>query len=469
VSWFSALAAAAVGGAAGAWVSARRAMRGSLGGGRTVLPSNAFRWLLEAHSAVGIWALPREGGQEEALPERVVANGTLSAGQEEVVLGRLRLAGAGTGPGAIVERLEAGTLVADTLGARVAGLLLPAGAPAERIDRVREDLRSLLEALAYRTVAEAWSAEREVVAESPGTVGLALAFEIERGLNAEVIVAAVEGAAVRVVGASLRSDRRLLNTVLPPESALARVARGELTQMRTTHDPAGNVIPDRRQRGTAFVVIPIRHGDRTIGAVSLAVPGDREPAASQVHTAETAVRLAAPRLGLAIETAAIRASATTDPLTGLLNRRGLQAAMNRVNVASGALIFADLDRFKLLNDTLGHPAGDAALVHFSAIIQEQVRGSDVSARVGGEEFAVWAPLAGLELGAQIAERIRAHLEESQWHWQGHRYRLSASFGVSAWPETSPTRQNLEMQADSALYVAKQQGRNRVAVAPKAPD
>jgi diguanylate cyclase (GGDEF)-like protein len=125
------------------------------------------------------------------------------------------------------------------------------------------------------------------------------------------------------------------------------------------------------------------------------------------------------------------------------------------------LVYADIDRFKNLNDTLGHPAGDAALVHFARIIREQIRTDDVAARIGGEEFAVWLPDSGLDLGARIAERIRVKLGTTAWDWRGRQWPLSASFGVAACPETSPSLDNLPAQADSALYVAKRSGRNRV--------
>lgn len=462
MSWLPVFVGFLAGAAAGWWLA--RGRPGVAPPRRALVPTPAIRWLREAHQALGAWALGRAEDEEEVLPERSVDGAGIRDADEEVVLGRLRLAASGTGP--IVERLESGVLVADVLGPRVAGLLLPLDGTTDRLDRVRDDLRSLLEALAYRDVAQVWSGRGEVLAESPGTVGLALAFELERLLNVEVLAAAVDPAGVKVIGTSLRSDRRLLNTLIPGESPLARVATGELAQLRTTHDPAGNVVADRRHRGAPFIVLPIRHGDRVVGSVAVGLPADHDPAPQQLHSVEVALRLAAPKLGLALETESIRASATTDPLTGLVNRRGLQAAIHRVGVTSGALIFADLDRFKLLNDTLGHPAGDAALVHFAGILQEQVRGSDVAARVGGEEFAVWAPGAGLQLGAQVAERVRAGLADSHWMWQGSRYALSASFGVAAWPDTSPSRQNLEMQADAALYVAKEQGRNRVSLAPR---
>lgn len=447
------------------WVRGRS--RPGRGAGRNaMLPAPAVRWLREAHGAFGVWAVGRNGMAEETIPERSVDEDRLGARDEEVVVSRLRLAASGSGP--TVERLDCGVLLADVLGARVAGLLFPAGVDPSRIDVARDDIRILLEALAYRGVAETWSKERSLVAESPGTVGLALAFELERTLNTEALVAVVDGSAVRVIGASIRSDRRLLNVPLPAESPLARVARGELAQLHTTHDPAGNVVADRRHRGLAALVLSIEHEHRVVGAAAISLPHNHDLNPAQLSAVTIALSNAAPRLGLALATEAVKASATTDPLTGLVNRRGLQVAMNRIGVDSGALIYADLDRFKALNDSLGHPAGDAALVHFAAVLQEQVRGSDVAARVGGEEFAVWAPGAGLTLGAQVAERIRAALADGQWLWQGQRYQLTASFGVAAWPETSATRQNLEVQADAALYVAKQHGRNRVSMAPTAP-
>jgi diguanylate cyclase (GGDEF)-like protein len=118
----------------------------------------------------------------------------------------------------------------------------------------------------------------------------------------------------------------------------------------------------------------------------------------------------------------------------------------------------DLDRFKSLNDTLGHPAGDAAL----QTIAESSRiwsARTTPRRVGGEEFAVWLPKTTLEEGLAVAERIRGRIENAGWNWQGRSWPLAASFGVAAWPETTRSRENLLAQADAALYQAKANGRN----------
>jgi diguanylate cyclase (GGDEF)-like protein len=174
-----------------------------------------------------------------------------------------------------------------------------------------------------------------------------------------------------------------------------------------------------------------------------------------------ALRGAAPRLEVALRLAAETDRAIKDPLTGLLNRRGLTERMGLIGPKRGALVSLDFDRFKLLNDTLGHAAGDAALIHLARILQEQVRGVDSAARVGGEEFLLWLPGTSLAEGVRVAERIRVRIGTGGWDWQGRAWPLSASFGVAAWPETTRSRENLAAQADAALYAAKRGGRDRV--------
>ena len=124
-------------------------------------------------------------------------------------------------------------------------------------------------------------------------------------------------------------------------------------------------------------------------------------------------------------------------------------------------MYVDLDRFKLLNDTLGHPAGDAALRHVAGILQRQLRDRDLVARIGGEEFAVWLPGAPLTEGLEVAERIRRAVESEAWQWSGSPRPLTASCGVAAYPAPVGDIDNLRGAADAALYRAKQHGRNRV--------
>ena len=157
---------------------------------------------------------------------------------------------------------------------------------------------------------------------------------------------------------------------------------------------------------------------------------------------------------------------STDHLTALPNREALEGQMKRLGEAAGALIVADLDSFESLNETLGNPAGDSALVHFANTLNYVVRETDMAARIGGEEFAVCLPDADLASALMVANRIRERFESSSWDWQGRSWPLSASFGVAACPESTSSLDNLMARADAALYKAKKEGRNRVATAPK---
>jgi diguanylate cyclase (GGDEF)-like protein len=139
--------------------------------------------------------------------------------------------------------------------------------------------------------------------------------------------------------------------------------------------------------------------------------------------------------------------------------------MGLVGTRGGVLIYADLDHFKALNDKLGHPAGDSALVHVTRLLSRAVRAQDSVARIGGEEFAIWLPGARLERGRQVAERIRQAVVWAGWRWEGESRSLTASFGVAAWPETCSSREGLAAQADAALYDAKRAGKDRVSIAP----
>jgi diguanylate cyclase (GGDEF)-like protein len=248
---------------------------------------------------------------------------------------------------------------------------------------------------------------------------------------------------------------------------LSRVARGEQGRTLFPGDPLGGVVADRRQRQVAVTVLPLLVGQEAVGAVALWVPGGEEPAGQAWGEVVEAITNAAPRMKRASSSQDLRQAATLDPLTGLPNRRELAKVMGRYDVQQGALIYADLDKFKSLNDTLGHPAGDAAIVHFARIIREQIRGGDTAARIGGEEFAVWLPGATLEVGVRIAERVRGRIATTAWDWQGRVWPLTASFGVAACPETSRRVENLAGQADAALYQAKNGGRNRVEAAAPA--
>ena len=161
--------------------------------------------------------------------------------------------------------------------------------------------------------------------------------------------------------------------------------------------------------------------------------------------------------------------AVTDALTGLHNRRYLDNHLKVLfdrSLARGrplSILITDIDRFKTVNDTHGHDAGDEVLKEFAARIRSTVRGADLACRYGGEEFVVVMPDTPADTAAAVAERLRAAVENMpvKLRENGVALNITASFGISCRLETIETPEQLMKQADLALYEAKRAGRNRV--------
>jgi diguanylate cyclase (GGDEF)-like protein len=424
------------------------------------LPDPAIQWLGRAHDARVVWAI--EGTDPELMTiARHLAGAGISIADLEVLERKLISLVGREDEG--VERVGSGTLLFVSRPAAVAGMLLPAG-PDVGMDLALDDLRSLANALVYHHVLLP-TRETKSPVESLASVGTGLAVQIERLTGASVAVVANLHGGPQVIAVSPTGDRRLLNVRTDVESPAGRVARGEADILFTGFDPLGSSVVDRR-RSTAAQVIPLGPDSGRLGAVVVWPRHGNELAGQVLADITEATRSVQNSLDAARQLHELRLTATTDPLTGLTNRRGLEEAMARIAGERGALIYADLDKFKVLNDSLGHPAGDDALKHFADIIRRHVRTTDTAARIGGEEFAIWLPGATAGLGSDIADRIRQSLMEGLWVWRDSRWPLTASFGVAACPETSRSRQNLPAQADAALYQAKNGGRNRVVVAGK---
>ena len=159
--------------------------------------------------------------------------------------------------------------------------------------------------------------------------------------------------------------------------------------------------------------------------------------------------------------------ALTDPLTGLPNRRAIEEWTKRELSAAARHGFAfwvavaDLDHFKSINDNYGHEAGDLVLKRFADLLRANTRSSNMSARIGGEEF-VLAITHVDRPGIQIAiERIRQRLEAEEFMLAGHSVRITASFGIAGFQgKNMPDLDQLVRKADEALYEAKHKGRNR---------
>ena len=408
-----------------------------------------------ANGALGVWLRRSERGGTVEVVDPSVPEPIRRAITS-------RLGGLATPGGrSDVERLEEGTLVFAAADDLQVAMLLPLKQPTTQPVR---DLEQILGMVRTRTMLELASSKSASAQETLHSISIRLALELEGLLDAEVAVAIRRPRGAQVVGTSVRADPHLARLIAIPGSAVDLVTRGEVRGMVMAYDPLGVLPPDRRLRERRAFVLPIsaqNEDEDIVGAVVVWPPSGGEPTGPARAELEAVVRRAGPRFQDAISRMDLAEQAIRDPLTRLRNRRGLEEAMGTVGVEIGTLVLVDLDRFKSLNDTLGHPAGDAALQLVAGVIEDAVREGDIAARFGGEEFALWLPGATLNEGLAVAERVRSQIQGLDWEWQGRPWPLAASVGVASWPETTKSRDNLIAQADAALYRAKSGGRNRV--------
>jgi two-component system cell cycle response regulator len=194
-----------------------------------------------------------------------------------------------------------------------------------------------------------------------------------------------------------------------------------------------------------------------------------------VHFADTVIKAAVAAIQRAqviemtkADNARLEALAHTDPLTMVLNRRALVSRLSaeveraRRYDSVVTILMIDLDHFKGVNDTYGHPAGDQVLRDVAQLLQHEVRSVDIVARYGGEEFIIVLPETASEGAVAFAERIRERIEGRMFESTGHSLLLTASIGVATFPSARvSSMEDLIARADEALYRAKAEGRNRV--------
>jgi two-component system, cell cycle response regulator len=221
--------------------------------------------------------------------------------------------------------------------------------------------------------------------------------------------------------------------------------------------------------GPPALVLPVVLGGQAVGRIALAPTARGLSREDQRLLSLVAAELSGP-LQMAALYEDARRLATTDMLTGLLNRRAFMDAVDRERARSDrhafplSLLLLDVDHFKKVNDERGHAAGDAVLQGVARVLQTVARRSDFVARWGGEEFVVALPQTSEAGGRVAAERVRrAVANETHVVTEGEPMRVTVSVGVAS-AEAPWSIEALVGTADAAMYAAKQRGRNRVEVA-----
>ena len=234
-------------------------------------------------------------------------------------------------------------------------------------------------------------------------------------------------------------------------------------------------------------MLPLAVGERVSGLVELSRRSDVQPfTKDDIQLAQNLASTASVALENGRLHAEVQSLAITDSLTNLPNRRAFDRALDQeINRATRyehplALLFLDIDSFKIYNDTYGHPAGDERLKAIARLLQNNIRHPDMVARYGGEEFTIILPYATKISALTTAERLRFASQEAYYqasskmasHHEmnqtvGHQPvpGYTVSIGIAACPEDAQTAEDLLHIADEAALTAKRQGKNRVYVAP----
>lgn len=233
-----------------------------------------------------------------------------------------------------------------------------------------------------------------------------------------------------------------------------------------------------RAVGETHICLPLTAYGERLGLLHLRASAppdaDASAAASWCDELRTMAEAIAEQVALTLSNVrlrhVLREQSIRDALTGLHNRRYMEDTLSRELARAQrhgtplSLIVADLDHFKQINDTHGHPAGDAVLAAAGQEMQRHLRASDVACRYGGEEFVLILPDCDKPAALAKARRLRDALRALHVVEDGQRIPVTASFGVAAWPQDADDLRPLMDAADRAVYRAKREGRDRVVAA-----
>lgn len=213
-------------------------------------------------------------------------------------------------------------------------------------------------------------------------------------------------------------------------------------------------------------VLPLIWGDFAVGALVMGAPREETIALGTLDMVSVIGDHAATAIANAQMYERMEMLATTDGLTGMTNHRTFQERFDELVKASDrygrqvTLVLCDIDHFKSINDTYGHPIGDVVLKRVAQILKASSRETDVVARYGGEEFAILMDETDGQGALQIAERVRQNIQAEVFRSEQGPFQCTMSLGVATYPDDGKKKELVIVAADEALYHAKRSGRNR---------
>lgn len=282
-------------------------------------------------------------------------------------------------------------------------------------------------------------------------------------VSASLLLSDPSHAHLRPAASTPTTPARLCSVEGPMKCAAIR--RGHLLRFDSSEDlDACPRLRDPGRERSSAMCIPLAFLGEPLGVLHVTGEVGAAPDGLAHERLEALASQAANRLGTVRSFDLIREQAATDPLTGLMNRRALEGLVRRLSAAHTpfAVVMADVDRFKHLNDTYGHEVGDQALRLYARVLRESVRAEDAVARHGGEEFVLLLPGATAEVAATTADRVRTRLGGAL---AGSALpAFTASYGVAD-STTGARFSEVQLAADQALLCAKRAGRDRIALAP----
>ena len=364
---------------------------------------------------------------------------------------------------------QTGTILIGTLGL---GLLLSVSATFGVVRAIRVHERA-----AYRVRAEREEEEAERAFESRLIRGLdmvetepdALALtagaldEAIPGLTAELLLADSSMAHLELV-LNVSPDDHGRHCAVPTPNACPAVRRG--TRLQFNDSRRFDVCPylkDRSDGACSAMCVPFSIMGKTVGVLHTVSEVDRQVGATGLDRLRVIVKCLGDRLGLVRAFADSQRQASTDPLTGLTNRRSVEDVIRslRLSKRTFCIAYGDIDHFKQLNDKHGHETGDRALRLFSQVARKCVRPQDTVGRWGGEEFVLILPDLELDHAANVVERVRRNLAEQLKGGSVPGFTISFGIADVGVGESFDHRLNA---ADEALLEAKRSGRDRVVIA-----